>query len=50
MRIVFLEAETLGDDMRFDRFFELGEVEVYGKTDVSMVAERIAQADAVIAN
>ncbi len=50
MRIVFLEAETLGEDMRFERFFELGEVEVYGKTDRSMIAERVAQADAVIVN
>lgn len=50
MKIVFLEAECLGEDMKFDRFFELGEVVVYGKTDEEQIAERIAEADAVIVN
>lgn len=50
MKIVFLEAESLGDDMRLDDFFEIGEVAVYGKTAKEQVAERIAEADAVIVN
>jgi glycerate dehydrogenase len=50
MNIVFLEAGNLGEDMRFDRFFELGEVNVYSQTPDELIAERIAQADAVLVN
>ncbi|MDO4322892.1 MAG: D-2-hydroxyacid dehydrogenase [Lachnospiraceae bacterium] len=50
MKIVFLEAGNLGEDMRFDRFFELGEVAVYSQTSEEMIAERIAEADAVLIN
>ncbi len=50
MNIVFLEAGNLGDDMRFDRFFELGEVQVYTQTPEDKIAERVAQADAVLVN
>lgn len=32
MKIVILEAESLGEDMKLDRFFEIGEVAIYGKT------------------
>lgn len=50
MKIVFLEAESLGDDISFERFFELGEVDVYGQTPAELIAERIAEADAVLVN
>ena len=50
MKIVFLEADSLGEDMKLDHFFEIGEVVVYGKTMVEQVPERIAEADAVIVN
>ena len=50
MNIVFLEADNLGEDMRFDRFFELGEVQVYTQTPEDKIAERVAQADAVLVN
>ena len=50
MKIVFLEADSLGEDMKLDHFFEIGEVVVYGKTTVEQVPERIAEADAVIVN
>lgn len=50
MKIVILEAESLGEDMKLDQFFEIGEVEIYGKTTAEQVPERIAQADAVIVN
>lgn len=50
MKIVILEAESLGEDMKLDQFFEIGEVEIYGKTMAEQVPERIAQADAVIVN
>ena len=44
MKIVFLEADSLGEDMKLDHFFEIGEVVVYGKTTVAQVPERIAEA------
>lgn len=50
MNIVFLEAGNLGDDMKLDRFFELGDVAVYSQTEESQIAERIALADAVLVN
>ena len=50
MKIVFLEAGNLGEDMRFERFFELGDVNVYSQTPEEMIAERIAEADAVLVN
>ena len=50
MKIVFLEADSLGEDMKLDHFFEIGEVVIYGKTTVEQVPERIAEADAVIVN
>lgn len=39
MKIVFLEADSLGEDMKLDHFFEIGEVVVYGKTTVEQVPE-----------
>ena len=50
MNIVFLEADNLGSDMDLKRFFELGEVTIYGQTPEELIPERIAQADAVILN
>lgn len=50
MKLVFLEADNLGEDMKFDRFFELGEVVVYGQTPEELIQERIADADAVLVN
>lgn len=50
MRIVFLEAGNLGEDMHLERFFELGETRVYSQTPDELIAERIADADAVIVN
>ena len=50
MKIVFLEAGTLGEDMEFDRFFGLGDVAVYGHTEPEQIGERIASADAVLVN
>ena len=50
MKIVILEAESLGEDMKLDRFFEIGEVAIYGKTTLEELPGRIAEADAVIVN
>ena len=44
MKIVFLEADSLGEDMKLDHFFEIGEVVVYGKTTVEQsVSQRRMQ-------
>lgn len=50
MKIVFLEAENLGEDMVFDRFSEFGEVTIYKQTPKELIAERIGDADAVLVN
>lgn len=50
MKIVFLEADNLGSDMNFDKFSQLGDVTIYGETAPEQVAERIADAEAVIVN
>lgn len=50
MKIVFLEVSNLGADISVERFRELGEVTVYGQTPIELVAERIADADAIIIN
>ncbi|MDE7299234.1 MAG: hydroxyacid dehydrogenase, partial [Lachnospiraceae bacterium] len=50
MKIVFMEADTLGSDVNLSRFEELGEVAVYGKSEPAQNAARIREADIVIAN
>lgn len=50
MKLVFLEADNHGEDMKFDRFFELGEVVIYGQTPDELIEERIADADAILVN
>ncbi len=50
MKIVILDAATLGDDLSFDRLRELGELTVYEATEQCEVAERISDCDVVILN
>lgn len=50
MKIVFMEAATLGNDVDLAAFNEIGEVVVYQKTDPECNAERIKDADIVISN
>lgn len=50
VKIVFLESDNLGSDMDFDQFSRLGEVTIYKETAPEEIAERIADADAVIVN
>ena len=50
LNIVLLEVGNLGSDMKFDRFYELGNVTIYEQTPPELVAERIAQADVVVTN
>jgi glycerate dehydrogenase len=50
MKIVFLETETLGNDVDLSIFNELGEVVKYPRSNPEENAKRIADADIVIVN
>ncbi len=50
MKITVLDAATLGDDISLSCLSELGECTVYASTDVSLVKERISEAEVVILN
>ncbi len=50
MKIVILDAETIGKDIDLSLFEELGEVTVFDKTNPEQTAERIKGADAIILN
>lgn len=50
MKIVILEADSLGEDMVFTPFDKFGEVVRYPASTPEQVPERVAEADIVIAN
>lgn len=50
MRIVFLDADTLGEDIDYSGFAELGEVVKYGFSDPQEVPERVKDADVIVLN
>ena len=50
MKIVFLEAKTLGADVDLSAFEQLGEVVVYPLSTVEETKERVKDADIIIAN
>ena len=50
MKIVMLDAKTLGDDLSFSALEAVGELTVYPATKQSEVAERISDAEVVIVN
>ncbi|MBH1942195.1 D-2-hydroxyacid dehydrogenase [Mobilitalea sibirica] len=50
MKIVFLETDTLGDDVDLSPFDQLGEVLKYPCSDPSLDAKRIDDADIIIVN
>ncbi len=50
MKIVLLDANTLGDDLDLTVFDDLGQVEVYGYTSEEDVVPRIKDCDVIIAN
>ena len=47
MKIVLLEGNSVGEDMVFTPFFELGEVDIYPATSVEEMPERIKDADII---
>ncbi len=50
VRIVFLDTDTLGEDMNFDAFRLLGELSLYGRTSPSDVSRRIRGAEIIVTN
>lgn len=50
MKIVFLEGKSVGEDMVFTPFHDLGEVTVFPKTTAEEMPERIKDADIIVAN
>lgn len=50
MKIVFLDAATVGKDVSLSAIEEFGELKVFSVTEPAQVVERCAQADIVITN
>lgn len=50
MRVVILDAKTLGDDIQLGIFEQFGDLEIYPTTDPSQLIERIQYADIIITN
>ena len=50
MKIVFLDALALGEDIDLSHFRELGEVEIYGSTTTDEIKSRVRDCDVVITN
>lgn len=50
MKIVILEAESLGEDMVFTPFHRLGEVVLYPSTTAEEMPSRVEDADVIVAN
>jgi len=50
MKIVFMEADTLGNDVDLSMFERFGEVVKYAKSDPELNAERVKDADVIIVN
>ncbi len=50
MNIVFLDRQTIGNDIDLSQFYALGHVTEYGFTNVSEAPERVKDADVLIIN
>jgi glycerate dehydrogenase len=50
MKIVILEAKSLGEDMVFTPFHKFGEVVIYPSSTPEEVAERVTDCDVIVAN
>ena len=50
MKLVLLDAETLGSDLKLENLERFGELEVYRRTSAEETAERIRNAEIVITN
>lgn len=50
MKIVFLDAKTIGDDCEMEQFEVLGDVVVYGYSTMEEIPERVKDADVLVVN
>lgn len=50
MKIVFLDAKTIGDDCDFEQFRQLGEVVIYDFSTMETMPERVKDADILVVN
>jgi glycerate dehydrogenase len=50
MRIVFMETDTMGDDVDYLPFYDLGEVAKYNKSEPEYNPERVKDADVIVVN
>ena len=50
MKIIFLDAESLGNDVDFSEFEQIGEVVKYPRTSPEEVPSRIEDADVIVVN
>lgn len=50
MKIVILDADTLGEDISLSPITDLGETEVYGRTPIESIRERILGKSVVVLN
>jgi glycerate dehydrogenase len=50
MKIVFLDVASMGKDLDYGRFYDLGEVTMYDYTKEDEIAGRVADADVVVTN
>ncbi|MGN0343205.1 MAG: D-2-hydroxyacid dehydrogenase [Roseburia sp.] len=50
MKIVFLDAKTIGSDIDLSQFDQLGEVEMYDFSTTEETAQRVKDADVIILN
>ena len=50
MKIKILDKGSMGDDLNFDVLRDFGEVEIYDRTEESLLEERISDAEVIIIN
>ena len=50
MKIVFLDVASMGKDLDYSRFYELGDVTMHDYTREDEIAERVADADIIVTN
>lgn len=50
MKIVFLETDSLGDDVDYTPFYSIGEVIKYNNSDPDKNPQRVSEADVIVAN
>ena len=50
MKIVFLETDSLGDDIVLNEFSRFGELELYSSSTLEETRKRVRDADVVFSN